>query len=348
VDDLDRDGRRDLVARSGDRLFLVPGTGLGVRSAVELPGVWSGFDVVTGRGDLTGDRVPDVLARHRSTGESWIYPGDGAGSLGTRLGPFTRFSRLPWFVVSPDLAGTGARDVVGLGADRSSLRVFPHSGRRNLGRIVDTGIVLPDLNLLLNVGDWDADGHGDVMYRVRSTGDLMLRRGLGSDRYAAPVRVTRSWNGYSMVAAVGDATGDGYPDLMGRGDAGKIRIFPSNGATGFKKSYVAHSAISGDRQVGVGLFNRDGAPDNLLRRSDGTVWLWSGNGPGGLMNGTQVASGAAGYTWFKGIGDLDGDGRGDVVARDRAGSLWMLKGLAGGLAPRRLMGTGFNAYDYSG
>jgi hypothetical protein len=176
----------------------------------------------------------------------------------------------------------------------------------------------------------------------------MLRRGLGGDRFTAPVRVASSWNRTTMVAAVGDTTGDGFPDLMGRAASGDIRIFPSNGRTGFKASYVAHSAITADRHVGIGLFNGDGAPDNLMRRKDGTVWLWSGNGPGGLVAGRQVGSGTGGYSWFKGIGDLDGDGRGDVVARDGSGSLWLLRGTGDGLAPRRLIGPGFAGYDYAG
>jgi hypothetical protein len=349
VDDLDRDGHRDLVARSGATLYLLRGTGSGLRARVALPGSWKGYDVVTGRGDLTGDRVPDLMVRSSSgTHPTWIYPGDGKGGFGRRLGGYTRFSKVKWFLAGGNLAGTRPLDVVGLGADGRTLRIFANSGRRNLGKVVDTGMVVHRTNLLLNAGDWDADGYGDVIYRVPATNSLILRRGLGQDRFAPPVKIATGWNSVSMVAAVGDTTGDGYPDLMGRGADGNIRIYPSNGRTGLKPSYVAHSSIAADRQVGVGLFNGDGAPDNLLRRSDGSVWLWSGNGPGGLMDGRQVAGGAKGYSWFNGIGDLDGDGRADVVARDGSGALWLLRGTSAGLAPRRLIGTGFGIYDYAG
>ena len=348
VDDLDRDGHRDLVARKGAVLSLFRGTGTGLRAPVTLPRTWSGYDTVSGRGDLTGDRVPDLLVRSATSKQSYVFPGDGEGGLEPRLGPFGRFSATRWLMFGGNLAGTGAADVIAVGKDGVSLRVFPNSGRRNIAAQVDTGIVLDDINLLLNVGDWDADGHGDLMYRVASTGSLMLRRGLGGDRFAAPVRVAASWNGASLVAPVGDATGDGFPDLMARGSSGDFRIYPSNGSTGFRSSFSAHSAISANGQVGVGLFDGDGAPDNLLRRTDGSVWLWRGNGPGGLTTGRQIASGAQGYSWFRGIGDLDGDRRADVVARDSAGWLWLLRGTSTGLDTKRLIGTGFGVYDYAG
>ena len=36
-------------------------------------------------------------------------------------------------------------------------------------------------------------------------------------------------------------------------------------------SYRAHSAISSNRHTGLGLWDGDGSPDSLLRRSDGTL-----------------------------------------------------------------------------
>ena len=56
-------------------------------------------------------------------------------------------------------------------------------------------------------------------------------------------------------------TGDGWPDLMGQPRGGAMRIYPGKGVGGFKPSYVAHAPIDAFRQIPIGLWNPDGAPD---------------------------------------------------------------------------------------
>jgi hypothetical protein len=95
--------------------------------------------------------------------------------------------------------------------------------------------------------------------------------------------------------------------------------------------------------------NRDGAPDTVVRRSDGTLWLWTGNGPGGLVDARLIGSGADRYDWLRGYGEVDGSGRSDVIARTRGnGRLWLLPGTRKGFADRRLIGGGFDIYDLGG
>jgi hypothetical protein len=306
VDDLDGDGSPDLVARSGNRLYLVPGHGNRISAPRQLARNWGDIDVLTGRGDVTGDGIPDVLARSATTGNTYLYPGDGEGDLDHPLGPFPQYSRVPWLAIGGQMADSKWSDIVGLSPSRR-LRVDPHTGRRNVGKVVDTGIDLSDRDLLLNVGDWNSDGHGDVMTRHAATGRMTLHAGRGRSRFAAPVDTGRRWGHVQEITATGDMDGDGDPDLLGVVD-GKSKVFLGDGEDGF------------ERRV-----------------------------PGGEPLRKRLAGGTDDYDWLLGLIDVDGDERGDLIARQAAnGYLWLLPGIKGGYGDPRLIGTGFDAYDLGG
>jgi hypothetical protein len=304
--DVDKDGKPDLLARSGDRLYLFRGNRTRLRAAMTLPRRWDGYDVITGLGDVTRDGRNDLLARDRSSKLTYVFPGDGKGGFTRPLGPFVAFREMRWFAVGGHLAAGAGVDVVGVKAATGVVKIFGHTGRRNLIRTFDTGIRIPGADVLLNVGDWNGDGRGDVMYRQKSTGRMMLRTGMGKNRFSSPTVAAEGWGAMKAVTAVGDVTGDRFPDLLAQDAAGNLKVYPSNGKRGFK---AAQSA--------------------------------------GSLEPEQAVSGA--YDWFFTAGDLDGDGRDDVLARTRRnGVLWMLPGTSSGLGDRRLVAMGFKGHDLAG
>ena len=348
--DLTGDGRNDLLARNGRTLYLVPGRGTSLGARVALPGRWDHFSVIAGGHDLTRDGKPDILVRTRSGAKlAYVYPGDGKGGLGPRLGPFTQFAGMEYLAAAGQLAGNRTSDLVARNAQGRML-TYTHNGRRNVDSVTDTGVSAKSANLVLNVGDWNGDGHGDLMTRSARTGRMYLRSGDGRGRFAAPVLAGTGWSGVRLVTAVGDVTGDGNPDLMAQPSGGPMRIYPGNGGKGFRSSYVAYSGISAKVHAGVGLWNGDGAPDNLVKRKDGSLVVYRGNGPGGLTGATKVADGMGRYDWIRGVGDVTGDGRPDLLARvSRNGRLVVLASNAArtGFARPRLVITGMGAYDLS-
>lgn len=348
--DLDGDGNVDLLLRQGTTLSLLQGTGVGkADTVVPLPRRWGAYDVVTGMGDVTNDGVPDVVARDRETRQTFVFPGDGLGGFGTRLGPFTGLPGAAFVSAVPGASGGDLVDLVGRNR-AGALVVVANLGGRNVEAISPAGVTLSDTNLVLTAGDWNGDGHGDLFTRSASAGTLLFRAGNGQGGFAAPVVAGSGWGKVRLVTAVGDITGDGFPDLMGQPVKGAMRIYPGNGRTGFGASYVARSAMTATTQVGVGLWDADGSPDSLFRRSDGTLLVQRGNGPGGLTGSlTQVGTGSSRYDWIIGAGDVDGDGRGDVLARvARTGRLFLLPGTASGFGAPRYVADGFERYDLGG
>ena len=344
--DLNGDGRNDLVARSRGRLHLVPGTERGIGTPVAMRGRFGHYGLVAGGGDLTGDGTDDLLVKTRKSRLVFVFPGDGKGGLSQRLGPFGQFKGLDFLAPAGQLAGNASPDLVGRNA-RGRLLAFTHNGGKNLDAVQDTGLVLRGANLILNVGDWDGDGFGDLMQRTPK-GKMVLRPGNGRGGFGTPVIIATGFRGVALLAAVGDITGDGHPDLMGQPRRRAMRIYPGDGAQGMLPSFVAHSSIRSNRHTGLGLWDTDGSPDSLLRAPDGTLRIYRGNGPGGLMNPIRVSPSAKVYDWLASVGDATGDGRPDVLARHaRDGKLWLLPGTRKGFGARRLVAAGFKGYDLS-
>lgn len=77
----------------------------------------------------------------------------------------------------------------------------------------------------------------------------------------------------------------------------------------------------------TGDFNGDGRADVLAVDNAGVLWLWRGTGTGTLEpDPIRAGTGWGSMTWIAAVGDLDGDGRADLMARDTAGRLWSYNG----------------------
>ncbi|NYD40939.1 FG-GAP-like repeat-containing protein [Nocardioides panaciterrulae] len=344
--DLDGNGHADLLARDDSgRLWRFPGLGgrkLG--TPVQVPGRWGQYATLTGYGDFNGDGHGDLFVAPKGKAGR-IRTGRANGTFAPGTGSVTQVARAT-SVTAVDLTGSAAPDLVA--TTGSSLQLLPNTGRTELGRPIETGMNLKADDLVLNAGDWNRDGFGDVIVRIRRTGTLKLRLGDGQGHFGRPETIGKGFGRVSLLAAVGDMTGDGWPDLMGqpRGDA--MRIYPGNGTDGLQASYVAHGAISAGSQVAVGRWDGDGAPDSLFRSGD-KLALYPGNGPGGLTNPEALGLDLSHYDWVVGISDENLTGHPDLLVRSkRNGRLWLIPGTTDGFGKRRYLGGGMGAYDLAG
>lgn len=344
--DLTGDGFADVVARtSSGQLWIYRGTSSNAFGGrVAVAGDWSDYDTITGGGDYTGDGRGDLLVREAGK-PAYVLPSHGDGTFGHAIGPITR-AAAPGSLLGADLVGGSTPDLFARTGDK--LGVLPNRGTFELGAPIPTGISVRNDNLLLNAGDWDRDGAGDIVTRNATNGSLYLRRGDGKGHFAKAIRIGTGFAKVGLLAAVGDMTGDGYPDLMGQPSGGAIRIYPGNGLKGLRTSYVAHGRIDAGRQVPIGRWDGDGAPDSLFRQGS-KLLLFPGNGPGGLTNARTLGLDLRPYDWVIGVSDVNLIGHPDVLVRERAtGYLWLLRGTQRGFEARRFMGEGMGAYDLAG
>ena len=345
--DLHGDGHTDLLARdAAGALWLHPGRGDGFGKPVRVPGRWKQYAAITGYGDFNGDGRTDVFAREAATGNGFVVPSQGDGTFGRRLGPVTRVKGVGALAGATQLVGDQTPDLVARAGDR--LVVFGNAGTTETRAPIATGVNLSGANLVLNAGDWDRDGSGDIISRSKKNGALYLRSGDGTGHFAPARKIGGGFGGVQLLAAVGDMTGDGFPDLMGQPRGGSMRIYPGNGLAGLRPSYVAHGPIAAGRQVPVGRWDTDGAPDSLFR-SGSRLTLFPGNGPGGLTRPRSLGLDLTPYDWVVGVSDVTLTGHSDLIVRARGkGTLWVIQGTAKGFQPRRFLAGGMDAYDLAG
>ena len=176
----------------------------------------------------------------------------------------------------------------------------------------------------------------------------MLWRGNGRGRLTRYGIIGRGFAGVHYLAAVGDMTGDGYPDLMGQPHSGVLTIYPGRGTAGFKAGYPAYTSVDTGAQIGVGRWDGDGAPDSLLRKG-GVLTVLHGNGPGWMSRPTRLGADVSGYDWMVGVSNLRGVGHSDLIARVKGtGRLYALPGSVSGVGARIYLGNGLDAYDLVG
>ena len=237
------------------------------------------------------------------------------------------------------MVGSAQADLVGTNAAGTELRVVANNGLVNLRGPLPSNLTRADATQVLNVGDWNRDGRGDVVTRQTAGDSLVLRTGLGNGKFGNGTVMSRGWKTFTYLAAVGDVTGDGRPDLVGRTRTGPNTIvFPGNGGRGFTAPRIAPNFMKSYNQVGAGSWKPQQLPGSAYISAGGAFVPFMGTGAGDLPN----------YDWVLGPGDVDGDKRNDLVVRDALGTLWLLPGTTTGYGPRRLMATGFSGYSLGG
>jgi hypothetical protein len=189
-------------------------------------------------------------------------------------------------------------------------------------------------DLITMVGDWDGTGMAQDVIARDGSGNLWLYTGAGrSAGFTSSRIIGRGWSGMSGLVSPGDWDGDGNSDLLARKRAdGSLWLYPGNGAGGFlTPRQIGAKWQSMSSFDATGDFDLNGTVDFITRRTDGALLLYRGDGHGGFAGGAQViGNGWNIFTGITGVGDWDGDGVPDLLARKSDGTMWFYPGAGDG------------------
>jgi len=357
------------------RLSFVPfGKGL------PTTGQWrDGFAIA----DMNGDGHPDIVhgPARKSFGNPVIFLGDGKGNW--RRWSEARFPALPFDygdAVVADFNGDGHMDIA-LGMHLRGMAVLVGDGKGHFtdwGKGLDLSVPKPGeesfgfSSRAIAVIDWNHDGRPDILAlgegpRLNVAGRDQVRPATSKESYGAViylnqgdgtwVRKDQGTSGREIFGdsvTVGDFNGDHRPDFAtGSGVMGR------QGVVNYHREDDAWNTVdvasvrpqSYIRSVAAADFNGDGRDDLAIGYMSFELGTW--------WSGIDILYSQADGSWVRrpltstegrlevsalAHGDLDGDGKLDLVALTAEGETWVFLGDGKGFFTRETA-TGIGAVD---
>ncbi|WCI08620.1 FG-GAP-like repeat-containing protein [Arthrobacter sp. OVS8] len=271
-------------------------------------------------------------------GDSNVWNGDYEG-----LRRFASNSGASLNTPVDDFNGDGRNDLLSVRAD-GALWFYPGNGQGGFTSPVRIGTGWRIYSRIVGVGDLNGDGRNDFtaikpdgsMWFYAGTGTV----GAGSQGYASAIKMgTTNWSAFSQVAGVRDFNGDGRNDLVASKKDGTLWFFAGTRTVSSTQSGHAPALKIGSSGWEaytsiVGVRNFGGKPTNdlLATKTDGSLWFYDGTGTVSATNpgyapGTRI--GTSGWNNFLdvlGAGDLNGDGKSDLLTRRRDNALLFYAG----------------------
>ncbi|MHC3472414.1 trypsin-like serine protease [Streptomyces sp. 7R007] len=204
-------------------------------------------------------------------------------------------------------------------------------------------------------GNLSGDHRADLFVREKST-----YTGYEKDSKGTSFGARESWGsfkGYNVILQT-DLNRDGYEDFVLRrssdGAVFWLHFVPSTESWSKKQIF---SGWSTRKYIVVpGDVTGDYLPDLLSVDSGGYLWIYPGKGNGTFGSRVKVGGGWSQYNLLRGHGDFNGDGRADLIARNKStGYVYLYRGTGkigtGAFSSRvhvRTWGSGYNAFDAVG
>ncbi|MFC0845541.1 FG-GAP repeat domain-containing protein [Streptomyces noboritoensis] len=167
----------------------------------------------------------------------------------------------------------------------------------------------------------------------------------------SPQLVGGGWNTYNHIWSVGNLGGAAAGDLLARDGSGTLYLYLNYGNGQLTSRYKVGGGWGQYTQIaGNGDLTGDGKADIVARDGSGNLWLYKGTGnyKAPFEGRTKIGGGWNTYNTIVSTGDVDYDGKTDLIARGNDGTLWRYSGTGNASSPyksRVQIGTGgWNTY----
>jgi hypothetical protein len=356
IGDLNDDGKPDLVLTNGcasnslcdyGSVSVLLGNGDGTFQSAVAYGTGGNTNAVA-IGDVNGDGIPDLVVANSSDPQG----GPTAATVGVMLGngdgtfqPVVLYNSGGFDALSvavADVNGDGKLDLVVANQCSGSnfcatqptptgiVGVLQGNGDGTFQPVVDYSSGGCYANSVA-VGDVNGDGKPDLLVSNQysdcgTSPGVSVLLGNGDGSFQSAIAYLSGGYGANFVA-VGDVNGDGKLDLVvanacgisGNCTDGIVDVLLNNGDGTFQ-SPVGYSVPSPALSVAIGDLNGDGKPDLAVstakRLSKTSVFVMPGYGDGTFQSPVTFKSGGAQASYSVAIGDVNGDGRPDIVVAD--------------------------------
>lgn len=192
------------------------------------------------------------------------------------------------------------------------------------------------------------------------TNDLLIRNSKGElRRYTAnpgdtftpktpKTLIGGGWNQYDVLTSPGDVAGGGPAELVARNaSTGALYRYARAKDGLFAPRVQIPGSYKGYKKIlGAGDLNGDRFGDLILQDKSNRLWRMNGSSKGTFSAPVKISdSWGSTYNSVVAAGDLTGNGRADLLARDASGVIWRIPGTGKGTFGSRVkVATGWQIY----